>query len=83
MDGLLVRHIDISKIVSILIIITGIAFDYAFRDIFYSFSFLGYMIVDYINHKNDDNRILWNYVYDFVFIPIVIKVVVVIVFHWL
>lgn len=71
------------KILSILIIFICTALDYSYRNIYYSFSFLGYMIVYYINHKDEDTHTLYHYVCDFVFMPIVIKVVVVIVFHWL
>ena len=81
--GLLVRHIDMNKIISILIILIGIALDYAYRNIYYSFSFLGYMIVYYISHRDKDTHTLLNYVCDFIFIPSVLKVVIVIVLNWL
>lgn len=60
-----------------LILIVFLSLDYAFKDIYYSFAFLGYMIMYYFENKSTEKYSLPRLICDFIILPIVVKIVII------
>lgn len=65
------------KILFCLIIGVFVALDYVFMNIYYSFAFLGYMIMYYFENKSTEKYSLPRLICDFVLIPIAVKIAII------
>lgn len=66
-----------------LIIFTFIGFDYAYMNVYYSFTILGYFLVHYLKTWNIEKRSITNCFFDFVVLPVAFKIVLINMLHWL
>lgn len=66
-----------------LILFIFIGLDYAYMNIYYSFTIFGYFAMHYLETKNQKKHSIFHYLFDFVILPITFKIILINLLHFL
>lgn len=60
-----------------------IGLDYVYMNVYYSFAIFGYFLIHYLRTRSIEKHSIVHYFLDFVVLPVVFKIVLINMLHWL